>query len=90
VPHTPRRSNPGADHRVRQRWVAAYAPDVEVDHTCPVARAEELGLLAGSPMGRSWCLSFQRDVVAGLSRCDPASPDLLLWEDDPLRVYYAP
>jgi hypothetical protein len=63
---------------------------VEVDHTCPVARAEELGLLAGSPMRRSWCLSFQRDVVAGLSRCDPASPDLLLWEDDPLRVYYAP
>ena len=41
-------------------------------------------------MRRSWCLSFQRDVVAGLSRCDPANPDLLLWEDDPLRVYYAP
>src|SRR5215467_1050963 len=54
------------------------------------SRAEELGLLAGSPMRRSWCLSFQRDVVAGLSRCDPANPDLLLWEDDPLRVYYAP
>jgi len=63
---------------------------VEVDHTCPVARAEELGLLVGSPMRRSWCLSFQRDVVAGLSRCDPANPDLPLWEDDPLRVYYAP
>ena len=90
MPHTPRRTNPGAHHRVRQRWVAAYAPDVEVDHTCPVARAEELGLLVGSPMRRSWCLSFQRDVVAGLSRCDPANPDLPLWEDDPLRVYYAP
>jgi hypothetical protein len=63
---------------------------VDVDHACPVARAEELGLLAGSPVRRSWCLSFQREVVAGLSRVDAASPELLLWESGPLRVYYAP
>jgi hypothetical protein len=76
--------------RRSRRWVAAYAPDVDVDHACPVARAEKLGLLAGSPMRRSWCLSFHREVVAGLPRFDPANPDLLLWADGPLTVYYAP
>jgi hypothetical protein len=64
---------------------------MEVDHSCPVARADDLGLLAGSPMRRSWCLSFQRDVVAGLSPpLDAASPELLLWESGNVQVYYAP
>jgi len=70
--------------------VAAYAPDVDVDHACLAARAEKLGLLAGSPMRRSWCLSFHREVAAGLPRFDPANPDLLMWADGPLTVYYAP
>jgi hypothetical protein len=66
-------------------------PAVEVDHSCPVGRADDLGLLAGSPMQRSWCLSFQRDVVAGLSPpLDPASPELLLWDSGNVQVYYAP
>jgi hypothetical protein len=70
--------------------LGAYPPGVAVDHACPVVRAGELGLLAGSPMQRSWCWSFQRQVLTGLPRFDPASPELLLWEDGPLQVYYAP
>jgi hypothetical protein len=61
-----------------------------VDHTCPVMRGQDLGLLAGSPLTSSWCLSSWRDVIAALDPVAATDPRLLLWEDGPLSVYYAP
>ena len=63
---------------------------MRADHTCPVAWAAENGLLAGSPVDESWCLSAQREAVTSLAQPDAQSPDLLLWQDSPLSVYYAP
>lgn len=69
-------------------WV--WHPGVVVDHTCPVVRAQDLGLLAGSPVTPSWCLSSLRDVVAALDPVAATDPRLLLWADGALSVYYAP
>ena len=52
-----------------------------VDHTCPVTRAQDLGLLAGSPVTSSWCLSSWREVIAALDPVAATDPRLLLWED---------
>jgi len=51
---------------------------VTVDHTCPVAWAQDHRLLAGSPIEVSWCLSYKRELVAALSEPDPMSPELLI------------
>ena len=61
-----------------------------VDHTCPVMRAQDLGLLVGSPVTSSWCLSSWRDVIAAVDPVAATDPRLLLWEDGALSVYYAP
>src|SRR5512143_1831037 len=63
---------------------------MKVDHACPVAWAFEHGLLAGSPVERSWCLSSWRDTVAALAEPDAAARQLLLWRQDRLALYYAP
>lgn len=63
---------------------------VAVDHACQVARAHELGLLAGSPVELSWCLYYHRDLLAGPDPVETTDPRLLSWEGGPLRVYYAP
>ncbi len=69
---------------------ADYPHRVQADHACPVARALELGLAEGSPLQPSWCLSYRRELVVRLQDCDAASPELLLCEDGPLTIYYAP
>jgi hypothetical protein len=61
-----------------------------LDHTCPVVRAHDLGLLAGSPVKLSWCLSYWRDVIKTLDPIAATDRRLLLWEDGPLSVHYAP
>jgi hypothetical protein len=61
-----------------------------LDHTCPVRRGHDLGLLAGSPVTLSWCLSYWRDVIMALDPIAATDHRLLLWEDGPLSVYYAP
>ena len=53
-------------------------------------RAQDLGLLAGSPVTPSWCLSSLRDVIAALDPVAVTDPRLLLWGDGALSVYYAP
>jgi hypothetical protein len=53
-------------------------------------RAQELGLLAGSPVTPSWCLSSWRDVIVALSPVVATDRQLLLWEAGPLSVHYAP
>ena len=60
------------------------------DHVCPVAWAESHGLLAGSPVELSWCLSYQRERLMALTEPDVMNPELLLWQSAPLSVYYAP
>jgi hypothetical protein len=61
-----------------------------LDHTCPVVRAQDLGLLAGSPVTLEWCLSYQRDVIIALDPVAAKDHRLLLWESGPLSMYYAP
>jgi|GEM_PF-341189 hypothetical protein len=65
-----------------------------IDHTCPVAWAAEHGLLDGSPVYPSWCLSAQRDNVlshAYSQRMVQEIPlDLLLWQEGRISIYYAP
>jgi hypothetical protein len=63
---------------------------VAIDHTCPVAWAQDHGLLAGTPVEVSWCLSYKRELVAALAEPNPMSPELLLWQEGPLNVFYAP
>lgn len=63
---------------------------MSADHTCPVTWAADNGLLAGSPIDASWCLSAQRETVMNLAQPDAQSPDLLLWQQGPLSAYYAP
>jgi hypothetical protein len=55
-----------------------------------VMRAQDLGLLAGSPVTPLWCFSSWRDVVVKLDPVDATDRRLLLWEDGPLSVHYAP
>jgi hypothetical protein len=63
---------------------------MDVDHTCPVMRANELGLLAGSPVTTSWCLSSWREVIVTLEPVVATDRRLLLWEAGPLSIHYAP
>jgi hypothetical protein len=63
---------------------------VAVDHSCPVAWAQDKGLLAGSPIEVSWCLSYKRELVAALAQVNALNPELLLWQDGPLSAFYAP
>jgi hypothetical protein len=65
-------------------------PAMDVDHTCPVMRAQDLGLLAGSPVTPSWCLSNWREVIITLNPVVATDRRLLLWEAGPLSVHYAP
>src|SRR5215475_11609735 len=60
-----------------------------VDHTCPVAWAQDHGLLAGTPVEVSWCLSDKRDLLTALAEPDPMSSELLLWQQGALSVFYA-
>jgi len=61
---------------------------VVVDHTCPVAWAREHDLLADSPVGNSWCLSYQRERVMGLARIDARRSQLRLLRDGSLSIFY--
>jgi hypothetical protein len=63
---------------------------VTTDHTCPVEWAADHGLLEGSPVERSWCLSYHLDAVTSSSRVDAMAPELLLWKRDALSIFYAP
>jgi hypothetical protein len=63
---------------------------MEVDHTCPVVRAQELGLLAGSPVTTAWCLSSWREVITTLEPVVATDRRLLVWEAGPLSIHYAP
>jgi hypothetical protein len=63
---------------------------VTIDHTCPVDWAARRGLLVGSPVERTWCLTMQRKTLMGLQVIDAKAPELLLWRDDSLSIYFAP
>ena len=63
---------------------------MRVDHTCPVAFAAEDGLLVGSPMDETWCLSFHREAVLAATRLQVTAPELLLWRMGQLSIHYAP
>lgn len=63
---------------------------VPTDHTCPVEWADRNGFLTGSPIDDRWCLLRQRDVIMALPELDPKHPNLLLWGEGPLNIYYAP
>ena len=63
---------------------------VTTDHTCPVEWAADHGLLEGSPVDRSWCLSHQMDTVTSLEPVNPMASELLLWQQGALSVFYAP
>ncbi len=60
------------------------------DHTCPVEWAADHGLLEGSPVDRVWCLSHQMDTVTSLDPINAMAPELLLWQQAELSVFYAP
>ncbi|MHB8318949.1 MAG: hypothetical protein ACYDEP_06955 [Acidimicrobiales bacterium] len=60
------------------------------DHTCPVEWAADYGLLEGSPVDRVWCLSHQIDTVTSLEPINAMAPELLLWQQAELSVFYAP
>ena len=63
---------------------------MNVDHTCPVAWADEHGLLDGSPIQANWCLSYKRPLLSELTEPDARSPALRLWREERLSLYYAP
>src|SRR5262249_9978908 len=63
---------------------------VAVDHTCPVAWAQDHGLLAGTPVEASWCLSYKHDLVRALAEPTPMDLGPLLRHDGPLSAFYAP
>jgi hypothetical protein len=63
---------------------------VTTDHTCPVEWAADHGLLEGSPVDRSWCLSHQMDTMMTLEPINAMAPELLLWQQGALSVFYAP
>lgn len=46
--------------------------------------------MAGTPVEVSWCLSYQRELVATLAEPNAMSPELLLWQDGRLSAFYAP
>lgn len=49
-----------------------------------------MGILAGSPVTSSWCLSYWRDLVVSLEPVDAMDERLRLWQEGPLSVHYAP
>ena len=61
-----------------------------IDHCCPVAWAEDHDRLFGSPVGRSWCLAYRREALLAAPDGDIRVPELLLWQEGPLSIYYAP
>jgi hypothetical protein len=63
---------------------------VTSDHACPVEWAAKHGLLEGSPVDRTWCLSSQMAAVMSLDPIDAMAPELLLWQEGELSVFYAP
>ena len=63
---------------------------VTTDHACPVEWAADHGLVEGSPVDRSWCLSHQMGTVMGLEPISAVAPELLLWQQGALSVFYAP
>ena len=65
-------------------------PVLAPDHTCPVAFGARHGLLTGSPVNEQWCLSYQRQALLALPTNDIRVPELLLWKERDLAVYYAP
>lgn len=46
--------------------------------------------MAGTPVEISWCLSYQRELLAALVEPNAMSPELLLWQDGRLSAFYAP
>lgn len=60
------------------------------DHACPVAYAADHGLLNGSPITPTTCLSYWRDLVMNLYPVDATDPQLEIWRDGPLSMHYAP
>ena len=63
---------------------------VTTDHACPVEWAADHGLVEGSPVDRSWCLSHQMDTVMGLEPISAVAPELLLWQQGALSVSTPP
>jgi len=88
----PDRTAPGRSRRGRIGGSRGELPSsvVTTDHTCPVGWAADHGLLQGSPVDRSWCLSHQMDTVMSLEPVNPMAPELLLWQQGALSVFYAP
>lgn len=76
----PDRTAPGRSRRGRIGGSRGELPSsvVTTDHTCPVEWAADHGLLQGSPVDRSWCLSHQMDTVMSLEPVNPMAPELLL------------
>ena len=56
----------------------------------PVEWAADHGLVEGSPVDRSWCLSHQMDTVMGLEPISAVAPELLLWQQGALSVSTPP
>ncbi len=46
--------------------------------------------MAGTPVKVSWCLSYQRELLATLAEPKAMSPELFLWQDGRLSAFYAP
>ena len=46
--------------------------------------------MAATPVDVSWCLSYQRELVATLAKPNATSPELLLWRDGRLSAFHAP
>jgi len=75
---------------LRRKQGELRSSGVTSDHTCPVEWAAEHGLLKSSPVDRSWCLSHQMGTVMSLDSINAMAPELLLWHQGELSVFYAP
>jgi hypothetical protein len=73
-------------------WCAwlAYHRRVRSDHNCLVEAAETLGLLDGSPIQPSWCLSYWREALMASDPIASTDSRLMLCRAGPLSVHYAP
>ena len=88
--HAGRRSTIELRRVPRRHQSEVRFPGVTSHHTCPVEWAAEHGLLEGSPVDRTWCLSSQMANVTSLDPIDAMAPELLLWQEGALSVFYAP
>ena len=61
-----------------------------VDHPCPVQWANDHGLLDGTPLSDRCCFSVLREVVEGIPTPDPRHPELLLWHEGAIEIFYTP